>query len=78
LKQTVVAMITSSSKGLSAVEIARLVDLAPNSSFISRITYGLGVQREKHQGRFVYFQNVPRFTAFRSTPWPVAAKEPAC
>ena len=59
LKQTVVAMITSSSKGLSAVEIARLVDLAPNSSFISRITYGLGVQREKHQGRFVYFSERP-------------------
>ena len=59
LKQTVVAMITRSSKGLSAVEIARLVDLAPNSSFISRITYGLGVQREKHQGRFVYFSERP-------------------
>lgn len=55
LKQTLVAMITSSSKGLSAVEIARLVDLAPNSSFISRITHGFGVQREKHRGRFVYF-----------------------
>lgn len=59
LKQTLVAMITRSSKGLSAVEIARLVDLAPNSSFISRITHGLGVQREKHQGRFVYFSEHP-------------------
>jgi hypothetical protein len=59
LKQTLVAMITRSSKGLSAVEIARLVDLAPNSSFISRITHGLGVQREKHQGRFVYFSERP-------------------
>lgn len=59
LKQTVVAMITRSSKGLSAVEIARLVDLAPNSSFISHITHGLGVQREKHQGRFVYFSELP-------------------
>jgi len=59
LKQTVVALITTSTKGLSAVEIARLVDLAPNSSFISRVTHGLGVQREKHQGRFVYFSERP-------------------
>jgi hypothetical protein len=59
LKQTLVTMITRSSKGLSAVEIARLVDLAPNSSFISRITHGLGVQREKLQGRFVYFSERP-------------------
>jgi hypothetical protein len=59
LKQTLVALISSSSKGLSAVEIARLVDLAPNSSFISRITNVPGVQREKHQGRFVYFSKRP-------------------
>jgi len=55
LKQTLVALISTSSKGLSAVEIARLVDLAPNSSFLSRMTNVPGVQREKHQGRFVYF-----------------------
>ena len=55
LKQTIVALIADSAKGLSAVEIARLVDLAPNSSFISRMKDVSGVKREKHQGRFVYF-----------------------
>ena len=59
LKQTIVALITSSAKGLSAVEIARLVDLAPNSSFISRMAHVAGVRREKHQGRFVYFSERP-------------------
>ena len=59
LKQTLVALISTSSKGLSAVEIAQLVDLAPNSSFISRLTNVAGVQREKHQGRFVYFSERP-------------------
>lgn len=54
LKQTIVALITNSAKGLSAAEIARLVDLAPNSSFISRVANVPGIQREKHQGRFVY------------------------
>jgi hypothetical protein len=54
LRQTIVALITDSAKGLSAVEIARLVDLAPNSSFISRVKDVSGVKREKHQGRFVY------------------------
>lgn len=59
LKQTVVALITNSARGLSAVEIARLVDLAPNSSFISRMANVAGVQREKHQGRFVYLSERP-------------------
>ncbi|MFC1857641.1 DeoR family transcriptional regulator [Thermodesulfobacteriota bacterium] len=60
LKQTIVTLITDSAKGLSAVEIARLVDLAPNSSFISRIKEVSGVKREKHQGRFVYFSEQPK------------------
>lgn len=60
LKQTIVTLITDSAKGLSAVEIARLVDLAPNSSFISRIKEVSGVKREKHQGRFVYFSEHPK------------------
>ena len=59
LKQTIVALITNSAKGLSAVEIGRLVDLVPNSSFISRMSNVAGVQREKHQGRFVYFSERP-------------------
>ena len=59
LKQTIVALITESEKGLSAVEIAELVDLVPNSSFLSRIKSAAGIKREKHQGRFIYFTDHP-------------------
>lgn len=59
LKQTLVAMISQSTRGLSAVEIARLVDLPSNSSFISRMARAPGVKREKHKGRFVYFSAAP-------------------
>jgi hypothetical protein len=57
LKQTVFALITDSLKGLSAVEIAELVDLVPNSSFLSRFKSVPGIKREKHQGRFIYFSD---------------------
>ena len=60
LKQTTVALITGSEKGLSAVEIAELVDLVPNSSFLSRIKSVPGVRREKHQGRFIYLSDHPQ------------------
>jgi len=59
LKQTIVALITDSLKGLSAVEIAELVDLVPNSSFLSRIKSVPGIKRENHQGRFIYFSDHP-------------------
>ena len=59
LKQTVVALITRSARGLSAVEIAQLVDLPSNSSFISRMANEPGVKRQKHEGRFVYFSDRP-------------------
>ena len=59
LKQTIVALITDSNKGLSAVEIAELVDLVPNSSFLSRFRTVPGVKREKHQGRFIYLSDRP-------------------
>ena len=36
LKQTIIALITGSPKGLSAVDIGQLVDLVPNSSFLSQ------------------------------------------
>jgi len=60
LKQTIVALITESEKGLSAVEIAKLVDLVPNSSFLSRIKSAAGIKREKHQGRFIYLSDHPQ------------------
>ena len=60
LKQTIVALITESEKGLSAVEIAEFVDLVPNSSFLSRFKTVPGVRREKHQGRFIYLSDHPQ------------------
>ena len=60
LKQTIVVLITESEKGLSAVEIAELVDLVPNSSFLSRIKSTAGIKREKHQGRFIYLSDHPQ------------------
>lgn len=59
LKQTIIALITESEKGLSAVEIAGFVDLVPNSSFLSRFKSVPGVKREKHQGRFIYLSDHP-------------------
>ena len=60
LKQTIVALITESEKGLSAVEIAELVGLVANSSFLSRIKSVPGVRRQKHQGRFIYLSDQPQ------------------
>jgi len=57
LKQTIVALITESEKGLSAVEIAEIVEIVPNSSFLSRFKSVPGVRREKHQGRFIYLSD---------------------
>ena len=59
LKQTIVALITESEKGLSAAEIAEFVELVPNSSFLSRVKSVPGVRREKHQGRFIYLSDHP-------------------
>ena len=58
LTKTIVELIRTSQKGLSAVEIAG-IDLTPNSSFLSRIKKVPGVRREKHQGRFVYLSERP-------------------
>jgi len=63
LKQTIIALITESPKGLSAGQIARLVDLVPNSSYLSHLKDVDGVKREKHQGRFVYLSGRPEIYA---------------
>lgn len=57
LKQTIIALIINSPKGLSAVEIAELVDLAPNSSYLSRVKNVAGVKREKDGGRYIYLSD---------------------
>ena len=57
LKQTILWLIHQSQMGLSAGEIARLVDLSPSSSFFTQVHQTAGISREKHQGRFVYFSD---------------------
>jgi len=69
LTQTIIALIQTSSKGLSAIQIADFLDLPPNSSFISRIKNVLGVKREKHRGRFVYFSDQPEIYNRQKDRW---------
>jgi hypothetical protein len=72
LKQTIISLITESPKGLSAGEIAQLVDLVPNSSFLSQFKDVAGVKREKHQGRFVYLSDQPDVYARQKRGWVAA------
>jgi len=69
LTQTIVELIRASEKGLSAVEIAGIVDLAPNSSFLSRIKDVPGIRREKHQGRFIYLSERPEIYNKQKHRW---------
>jgi len=69
LKQTIIALIADSPKGLSAGEIAKLVDLVPNSSFVSQFKNVAGVRREKHQGRFVYLSDRPEIRVRQKRRW---------
>ena len=69
LTHTIVAMIGASTKGLSAIQIADILDLAPNSSFISRFKNVPGVKREKHRGRFVYFSDQPEIYTRQKDRW---------
>jgi len=55
LMQTISQLIGRSETGLSAKQIAQVVEVAPNSSVFSRLQSVPGIRREKHQGRFVYF-----------------------
>ena len=59
LKQTILCLIRQSQTGLSAGEIAQLVDLSPSSSFFTVIHKTADISREKYQGRFVYFSGSP-------------------
>jgi len=69
LTKTIVELIRTSQKGLSAVEIAGIVDLTPNSSFLSRIKNVPGVRREKHQGRFIYLSERPEIYSRQKNRW---------
>ena len=69
LTKTIVELIRTSQKGLSAVEIAGSVNLTPNSSFLSRIKNVSGVRREKYQGRFVYLSERPEIYNRQKHRW---------
>jgi len=60
LKQTILWLIHQSQSGLSAGEIAKIVNLSPNSSFFTQLKNASGIIRKKHHGRFVYFSDRPQ------------------
>jgi hypothetical protein len=57
LKQTIVCLIRQAPMGLSAGEIAQLLELSPTSSYFAHVHQATGISREKHLGRFVYFSD---------------------
>jgi len=57
LKQTIIELIRRSQAGLSAVDIAKIIEIPSSSSFFSQIKNVAGIKREKHQGRFIYFSD---------------------
>jgi len=57
LAQTICQLIRGSKTGLSARQIAQVVEVASNSSVFSHLQSIPGIRRERHQGRFVYFSD---------------------
>jgi len=57
LRQTICQFIGRSETGLSARQIAQVVEVASNSSVFSHLQSISGIRRERHQGRFVYFSD---------------------
>jgi len=55
LRETIIELIRKSSAGMSAAELAPLLDLAPSSYLFTQLSKKTGIKREKYQGRFVYF-----------------------
>jgi len=55
LMQTMFQLIGRAETGLSAKQIAQVVEVASNSSVFSRLQSVPGIRRGRHQGRFVYF-----------------------
>jgi hypothetical protein len=60
LKQTILELIRRSEAGLSAREVAEIVKIPTNSSIFSQLQRVSGINREKHQGHFVYFSDEPK------------------
>lgn len=59
LKQTMIELLRRSETGLSAREVAQIVEIPSNSSIFSQLPRVSGIRREKDQGRFVYFSDQP-------------------
>lgn len=59
LKQTILELVRRSEAGLSAREVAQIVEIPSNSSIFSQLQRVSGIKREKHQGHFVYFSDEP-------------------
>jgi hypothetical protein len=57
LKQTIIELVRRSETGLSAREVAQIVEIPSNSSIFSQLQRVSGIRREKYQGRFVYFSD---------------------
>lgn len=57
LKQTIIELIRRSETGLSAREVAQMIEIPSNSSIFSQLSMVSGIRREKHQGHFVYFSD---------------------
>jgi hypothetical protein len=57
LSQTICQLIGRSETGLSARQIAQVVEVASNSSVFSSLQRVAGIRRERQQGRFVYFSD---------------------
>lgn len=56
LKETVIFLVTQSSAGLSGENIGLAVNLSPRS-FLHHLRDIKGMQREKYNGRFIYFSD---------------------
>jgi hypothetical protein len=59
LRQTIIALVRKSQKGLSAADISQTIEIPSTSSYFSQIKNSDGIKREKHQGRFFYFADSP-------------------
>ena len=57
LKKTIIELIRGSEAGLSAREVAQIVEIRSNSSIFSQLQNVSGIRREKHAGCFVYFSD---------------------
>lgn len=59
LRQTIIELIKRSEAGLSAADLARIIEIPSSSSYFSQIKQSAEIIREKHQGRFFYFSATP-------------------